>query len=228
MTKLIYLIGILISLDAYAGFRQIKVAIVDTGLDLSDKRFARHLCKAGGSDLTGEGINDTIGHGTHVAGIVVLNTKNPNYCLMIYKYWSESASGNVSMRRSVNAFKLAIKQGADIINYSSNGEAYDKEEYEVIKNNPKVKFIVAAGNDHLDLDSEVSYPASYWLDNEVVVGALGTNGKIYPSSNYGNQVVYEEGESIMSYIPNGMGTMSGTSMATALRTAKILNSYVKK
>ena len=49
----------------------LRVAVIDTGLDLSDKRFSSRLCKEGHEDFTHTTIEDKSGHGTHVVGLIL-------------------------------------------------------------------------------------------------------------------------------------------------------------
>lgn len=218
------------SVDAYAK-DLIKVAIVDTGLDLSDSRFSSHLCALGHKDLTDKGLQDKIGHGTHVAGIIQKYAKDANYCMLIYKYYLNEGDTRNNLYREIGAFYLAIQNGANIINFSSGGSNFNEEEYLIIKNNPKVLFVVAAGNDHQDLDKpgENYYPASYRLKNIISVGNLNEDGTIANNSNYGSFLSWELGTNIVSTIPCKENvctqSMSGTSMATAVKTGKILKTY---
>jgi major intracellular serine protease len=221
MTK--YLILLLLSVSAQA---KIIVAIVDTGLDLADKRFAGKLCKSGHKDYTKTGMRDSVGHGTHVAGIIVTRAKRDDYCLLILKYYDPKASFGLNLSNSTKAFMAAIESGANIVNYSSNGLVEDKEEKDVIAGNPNVTFVVAAGNEGANLDQVNSYPASYKLPGIVAVGNLDRDGTPYKRSNYGSFLVWEVGVDVVSYLPGGKtGPMTGTSMATAIRTSRILNTY---
>lgn len=196
-----------------------KVAIVDTGLDLMDKRFTSLLC--GAKDFTGEGIVDKIGHGTHVAGLIKQYAENSSYCLIILKYYSLRGENGLAF---TTALQEAINMGASIINISGGGDNPAMLEYQIIKNNPNVIFVSAAGNDNKNLDKEVYYPASYNLFNILVVGSLNRNGFKASSSNYGSIVKkWEIGEDVVSAAPGGFqGVMSGTSVATAIATGKLI------
>lgn len=203
----------------------LKVAIVDTGLDLKDPRFKDHLCKSGHQDFTGEGIEDSVGHGTHVSGIIQHYADNGNYCLLIYKYYSYAASGKLNQEREVMAFKEAIKQKVAIVNFSGGGENLYNPEKEVIKHGPHTLFVVAAGNEHHDLDEVCDYyPACLNLKNILVVGSTDSEGIRSNYSNYGSIVSdWEIGENVMSTLPDDReGHMSGTSQATAIQTGKLI------
>ncbi len=222
-----YLILLLLSFPAFAqNHKTIKVAVVDTGLDLSDPRVSSHLCKSGHKDFTGEGIRDTIGHGTFVTGLIVQYAKNSNYCLLIYKIYAKNGDGMEALERESVAFKEAIKNGASIINFSGGGPVENLKEYLTIKDNPDTIFVVAAGNNGKDLDlmENAFYPASYFRQNEIVVGGVNRdNNRVY-SSNYGSQVkVTELGEDVLSITPDGRTAReSGTSFSTAIHTGKLI------
>ena len=210
--------------------KQIRVAVIDSGLDLKDSRFTNYLCKSGHKDFTGEGFKDFFVHGTHVAGLILQNAGDANYCLLIYKYYSIHASGKQNLSREISSIKYAIKNEATVVNFSGGGSEFSEEEYDLIRNNPQVTFVVAAGNEHQDLDvpGNEYYPASYGLTNIVLVGNLDKDNRKSPSSNWGSHVVWEIGSNVFSTLPNGReGYMSGTSMATAVRTGKLVDKLSK-
>src|ERR1700722_12463012 len=176
MKTWLLIILMLVSNTGYCGHRkgcpQIKVAVVDTGLDLKDPRFKNNLCKTGHKNFVlDETMSDSYGHGTFIAGIIQQYTKNANYCMLIYKYLQKYSDDDVNQKREVAAFKKAIQDGATVINFSSSGFGYSQEEYEVISDNPDVIFVVSAGNDHrnLDIPGNESYPGSLFLPNMRVV-----------------------------------------------------------
>jgi subtilisin family serine protease len=222
----IYLFLILISLPCVSYSRGIaKIAVIDTGLDVNDDRFKELIC--GYRDLTGEGIEDKHGHGTHIAGLIKQYAENAHYCLYIIKFYSERASNFSNTSRMAEAIRDAANSGAKIVNISGGGGSFSEIEYLAIKNHPKVRFIVAAGNDGANLDKSTYkyYPACYNLKNITAVGALGTNNKRLHDSNYGSNIkTWEVGENILSTLPNGEnGVFSGTSMATAIHTGKVIH-----
>lgn len=203
-----------------------KVAILDSGLDLHDSRFQSDLCSSGHKDFTGTGIQDNFGHGTHVAGLVKTYARDANYCLVILKYWDPKIDGtNATGRDLVRAYTYAAALGVDVVVVAGGGPEKMTGEEHVISQYTKIKFVVAAGNDGKSLDSlEYSfYPASYGYANELVVGALTKKGHKLSYSNYGQGVVWELGEHVLSTKPNGKyGYMSGSSMATGIGAGKYI------
>lgn len=213
--------------------RAIRIAVIDSGLDLSDKRFEGHICPNPGKSFVkdpkltdAENLLDKNGHGTLVTSIIQQYAGDTKFCFSFYKYYSDTLPGIVNLHNEIKAIKQAIADGADIINISGGGPEFDEDESLAIKNNPDTLFVVAAGNDNQDLDKPENkfYPASYGFKNEIVVGALTADKKRLPQSNYGKNIVFKElGENVPGYLPdNKVGTMTGTSMATAIYTGKFV------
>jgi thermitase len=212
--------------SAHEPCSQIKVAIVDTGLDLNDPRFQGNLCDFGHKDFTGEGIEDKIGHGTFVAGLIKNHIKKANYCFMILKYYSRIATSHMTIENEVMALRYAVENGATIVNLSGGGETFVEEESLIIKSHPEVLFSVAAGNENknLDMKGNYFYPASLTYKNIFVAGSIDSDHEKSIRSNYGKMVYWEVGENVKSFLPNGEeGYMSGTSMSTAILSAKIVD-----
>jgi subtilisin family serine protease len=227
---------ILVSTLAYASLKthrhiihkKIRVAVVDTGLDLNDPRFKDHLCPTGHKNFVpNETLDDVNSHGTHVAGLIEQFAGNADYCLLIYKYYSEKASGKQNLEREVLALQEAMANDTDIVNFSGGGPEFDEDEYNIIRNHPKVTFVVAAGNEgeNLDLPGSRYYPASLWFKNEIVVENLYPTYEKAGTSNYSKRIIAKEiGVGVGSYLPNGgYGYMSGTSQATAIHTGKLVD-----
>jgi len=77
-------------------------------------------------------------------------------------------------------------------------------------------FVTAAGNESADNDATSSYPASYRLPNELVVAAVDSSGRLADYSNFGATTVdlAAPGTDVLSTVPGGFASYSGTSMAT--------------
>jgi thermitase len=167
---------------------------------------------------------DIHGHGTHIAGIILQQTK----CALIMpiKYYSENSPGPLSLKRSISSLKFAIKHKAKIINYSGGGPEFVESEYNVLKKAEKagILVIVAAGNEGKNIDPLIGnednayYPANYHLSNIISVASVDRGQEILPSSNYGIDYVDlgALGDDVMSSVPNHEhASMTGTSQATA-------------
>lgn len=193
----------------------IKVAVVDTGLNLSDERFKGVLCPSGHQDYTETGIDDTDGHGTHVAGLIKRYAGDKGYCLVILKYFDEKAPGMANQDHELAALIEASKQNVKIVNLSGGGILYDKREYLILSRAYDMLLIGAAGNEGSKIRK---YPGCMGLPNTRCVGALDGAGVRAKFSNYGPWIdVWRMGVNILSTMPHGLnGYMSGTSMSTAI------------
>ena len=215
----------LLLLTSLAQAATLKVAVVDSGLDVTDPRFSKHLCPTGNKDFTGEGLTDINGHGTAMTGLIEKYAKDGDYCLVIYKYYSEAVPTSVNLAREVEALEYAGNNGVEIVNLSSDGPGFNEKEYLAIKTNPDVTFVVAAGNDglNMDLPGDQTYPACYSLKNEKVIGNVDENGKRVSSSNYGKAVTaVEMGDHVIAPAIHGYGVITGTSVSTAIYTGKLI------
>lgn len=221
--------------------RDIVVAIIDTGIDESHPSIADRLWqnpneKKGSIDNDGNGyagdfhgwnfasnnndISDQNGHGTHVTGIILQNSKSKNVKFMILKYFDPQKSGEENLANTINAIRYAIKMKANIINYSAGGDMRSPLEEAAIREAQEqgILFVAAAGNNGRNTDQVGYYPAGYTLSNIISVAAMDSRKKLLANSNYGaNSVdIVAPGKNIFSTLPGGrFGFMTGTSMATA-------------
>lgn len=176
-------------------------------------------------------LDDTHGHGTHIAGIIGAEGGNgigisgvsPRVSLMVLRYYDPKSAESNNLLNTVRAIQYAVKMGANIINYSGGGLAPSPEERAAIEeaNRRGILFIAAAGNERSNSDKKKYYPADYGLPNIVSVTAINKEKKVLPSSNWGEETVHiaAPGNSVLSTLNNGQyGEMTGTSQATAFVT----------
>jgi len=174
---------------------------------------------------------DVHGHGTHISGIIASKPANgvgmvgvcPKVSIMALKYYDNSGVGYNNLQNTVRAIQYAIRNGADIINYSGGGaDPAPSEQLAIEQARQKgILFVAAAGNDGHNNDQIPYYPASYGTDNIIAVASISRDNQLLPSSNYGAKRVQvaAPGLSIVSSLPSGkFGPMSGTSQATAFVT----------
>lgn len=219
------------------GSQEIRVAVVDTGIDASHPDLKDNICKKKGSDEYGydfvtnkKNPDDKHGHGTHVAGIIGATAKAgagaagvaPNICIMAVRYYSDTATGAQNLSNTVKAINYAVDNGANIINYSGGGAEFSAAELKAIKRaeDAGILFVAAAGNEYQNTDESGNsyYPAAYGLTNIVAVAATNIRNQLLPSSNWGKKHVHvaAPGENIFSTLPKGRyGYLTGTSQATA-------------
>jgi subtilisin family serine protease len=107
----------------------VRVAVVDSGIDADHPDFAGRI--AGNRDMTGEGLGDRHGHGTHVAGIVagsgaasegLYTGVAPEAILLIAKVLRGNGTGRMSMVMA--GVEWAVEQEAQVINLSLGSGGY--------------------------------------------------------------------------------------------------------
>ena len=210
----------------------IKVAIVDTGIDVKHPDLVGNL-KGGVSTVAyTRKYNDDNGHGTHVAGIAAAidNTigvigVGPKIDLYAVKVLDGRGSGYLS--DVIEGLDWAVANGMQVVNMSlgtgSNIQSF--HDAVIAAKNAGVVVIAAAGNS----GGSVIYPAAY--SEAIAVSATDQNNVIASWSSRGPEIdLAAPGVSIYStYKGTGYATLSGTSMAAphvAGSAALVLNTPV--
>jgi subtilisin len=219
----------------------VKVAVIDTGIDTThaDLHVDGGVNTVLGEDPDDFGPNGS-SHGTHVAGIIAarglppsgLRGLAPAVTLRSYRVFGKGAEG-ASNYDIIKAIDEAAADGCDLINMSLGGSPWDDAMSAAIEE-ARAKgtlVIVAAGNDYR---SPVSFPASDPL--ALAVSAMGRKGTFPKDSTesgdiarpYGKDRRYfvaafsnigmeldltGPGVGVLSTVPGGYASMSGTSMA---------------
>jgi len=213
------------------------VAVIDTGVDPFHP-LLRHRIAPGGRDFvdaddepweTRNGIDDdgdgdvdeAAGHGTFVAGLVLLAA--PGTRIVPYRVLDDDGGG--STFAVCEAVIAAMDRGVDVINlslvYRKRSKVLDRLLDEAIERG--VVLVAGTGNDGED---ELPFPAR---DHRVIsVAAADASGAVAAFSNAAPGVsLAAPGESLYSaLLDGGFGTWSGTSMAAPLvsGTAAVMRS----
>jgi len=206
--------------------REIKVAVLDTGVDYTHPDLKNRVLKSKGYNFV-DNNSDTMddnGHGTHVSGIIAANANDNigiagidgtlDVKIIPVKVLDSNGEGEVN--DIVKGIKYAADNGADIINLSFGANEKSKSIAEAISYaKSKGTFVVAAaGNDNEDSDN-IS-PAG---DGAFTVAAMSYNYKKASFSDYGNCIkVSAPGVEILSTVPGGYEAWDGTSMAAPVAT----------
>jgi hypothetical protein len=181
-------------------------------------------------------------HGTHVAGIigavhgngVGLGGVNSSIKILPIKFMDAAGSGRLSDAIAAIDYMVDLKvnRGVDIkvANNSWGGGGYSPVLEAAIRraNDAGIVFVVAAGNDGLDVDLFPSYPGGYDVENVVTVAAIDESQNLAIFSNYGGQSVdiAAPGVAINSSLPGQRyGKLSGTSMAAPHVTGSLALLY---
>lgn len=218
--------------DYYDIDAEVKVAIIDSGINTSHSIFNGRIdlndsynFYSGDND-----IDDRIGHGTHVAGIIAGATPE-NVQLMVLRCFYNASGDDAKTTKSaiITALEHAIETDADVINMSLGWNGLNAETYtfldEIIDRAAAEGIIIccAAGNKKTDV--RYTYPAN---NRQVLtVTAIDKSGKFAESySNWGFTIDFAApGTNVTSNHLTGEAVMSGTSMAAPHIAAAV--AYIK-
>lgn len=207
------------------GSRDIRVGIIDSGIDLDHPDLVDNLVdgKCFVDNVTTA--DDTYGHGTHVAGIIGAVGDNnlgvsgvcKKVSLVPLRVTIDQYVENDEVVKAINYAKnlWGKENQISVLNLSAGPFKNDSALKNAINNYPGL-FVVSGGNSGIDIDSLDYYPASYDIDNMIVVGALAANNRKWIDSNYGSKKVdiFAPGKDIKSTVLDGSyDYKSGTSMA---------------
>jgi subtilisin family serine protease len=206
----------------------VTVAVLDTGVDTGHPDLVSNVLPNGVNtvdntydvrDLGNEtdddndgAVDELVGHGTHVAGIVV--QVSPGARILPVKVLNSDGIGDAFSVTS--GIYYAVEQGAQVINLSL-GSTHDSQ---AIRNavefatSQGVVVVAAVGNSNQHTPPE--YPAA--TDQVVSVAATNGAGDKAEYSNYHETVdVSAPGDNVASAYPGGLyTTASGTSMSAPL------------
>ncbi|MFJ7078890.1 type VII secretion-associated serine protease mycosin [Streptomyces sp. NPDC098781] len=203
--------------------KDVKVAVIDTGVDKSNDQLSSAVT-GGKTFVDGAFAADLEGHGTRVAGIIAARPLKgtgfvgiaPEAEILSYRYTggNEKQGNSRTMSQAISA---AVAAGAKIINISS--DTANKEDNEELRGavasavKAGALIIAAAGNDGANGKSANTYPASY--EGVLAVAASDRNDERAFFSQAGDFVdVAAPGVGMVSTVPkNGQCTADGTSFA---------------
>ena len=212
------------TVDSYAAWgvttgKGVTVAVIDTGVKANheDLPNLRRVEVTNGNEPLG--LEDATGHGTHVAGIIGAAMGNgkggagiaPGATILSLRV--VNAAGYIYDSALIAALRTAVKNGAQIVNISIGGTAYNAVFQKVINEAAEagVTVVAAMGNDGTNC---LNYPAGY--DNVIGVVSVDRTNNRASGSSYGTWGdVAAPGAAVWSTTYNGSyGSKSGTSMAS--------------
>lgn len=169
---------------------------------------------------------DTLGHGTHCAGVIGAKAGNAKGIAPKCKIHSLKVLGHSGMGSNdavAEAVRYATEIKCDIISMSLGSSRPDDHLHQAIKDAHEAGIIVvcAAGND----GGSVNFPAAF--RETIGVGAVDKSGQVCEFSSRGKEIVVAApGADITStWLANGYATISGTSMAAPF-VAGVLALYI--
>ncbi|MEV3861033.1 type VII secretion-associated serine protease mycosin [Streptomyces sp. NPDC050095] len=213
---------------ATATGKGVRVAVIDTGVDVKNKQLKGAVDVASGAnflpvkDDKGEkiedrgnahGTTDTVGHGTRVAGIIAARKASgtgfvglaPDAEIIPIK--QNDAEGHGDSDDLARAINHAVQKKADVINISQDTEKALQagSNLEKAVNNALSRGIVvvaSAGNDGLGGNVKETYPAAY--KGVLAVAASDRNNERASFSQSGDFVgVAAPGVDMISTVPGG-------------------------
>ena len=212
------------TVDSYAAWgvttgKGVTVAVIDTGVKANheDLPNLRRVEVTNGKEPLG--LEDATGHGTHVAGIIGAAMGNgkggagiaPGATILSLRV--VNAAGYIYDSALIAALRTAVKNGAQIVNISIGGTAYNAVFQKVINEATEagVTVVAAMGNDGTNC---LNYPAGY--DNVIGVVSVDRTNNRASGSSYGTWGdVAAPGAAVWSTTYNGSySPKSGTSMAS--------------
>lgn len=181
------------------------------GVDLVDGDTVPAETRNGMDDDGDTLIDEGVGHGTHVAGIV--HQVAPQAKIMPVRILDDDGTG--TMWNAAEGMFWAAQHGAKVINMSlgTHGSATVLREAVTTVFAQGVLVVAAAGNDG---ENRKMFPAA--APEAVAVGAVGRGDVVSPFTNFGSWIdVVAPGEAIHStyaFPANSFAFNSGTSMAS--------------
>ena len=212
------------TVDSYAAWgvttgKGVTVAILDSGVMANHEDLPNVTRIEVFYKNASLGLDDAIGHGTHVAGIIGAAMGNgkggagiaPGVKLLSLRITNDKGSSTDA--KLICGLQAAVKAGAQIVNISLGGPAYSAIFQKAINEATEagVTVVAAMGNDGTNC---LNYPAGY--DNVIGVVSVDRTNNRASGSSYGTWGdVAAPGADIWSTYYNGSyWPKSGTSMAS--------------
>ncbi len=204
----------------------VAVALIDTGVNYTLPNIAKRLARTAQGEILGfdfedgdrrpfdsepgKGASSPRHHGTLVASILLREA--PSSRLVPFRFaanrfaaFAEIVEKIASGPARIVAMPLGGYRRQDWLAFREAAEAH-----------PELLFILSAGNDGRNIDENPVFPASFDIENAVVVTSTDDFGRLPAESNWGTQHVHlsTPGEGIEAFDHEGYVTrVSGSSYA---------------
>jgi thermitase len=201
------------------------VGVVDSGVDIGHDDLAGQIAAGGRNFVPGAAsgdVNDLLGHGTHVSGIIAARANNSMGVVgvapeaKVLPLRAFDSHGRALDSWLAQAFDYAGDLGLRVVNASLGSEAFDEGQTlsNAIAAHPNTLYVTAAGND--GREARLVSPCNVPQPNVVCVGASDYNDQRAGFSNYGATSVdlFAPGVDISSTWPSDAYVfLDGSSMA---------------
>lgn len=212
------------------GDREIRVAVMDTGVDIAHQKLRDNLYTVNGKlvgwSFNGNGTDfrDDNGHGTFCAGLIGASGGlgvNKRVSIIPIKFMNADGYGMADA--AIRGIQFALEQKAHVISCSW-GAAAETEDLDLKKkieqaDDQGVLFVAGAGNGGEDLDHPPAfYPAAFSVPNVISVGACDDDDQPVTFGGHGKQRVHLTAPGATVYsttFGNGVTQGDGTSASAA-------------
>jgi subtilisin family serine protease len=197
----------------------VKVAVIDTGVDLEHFNLQANLRPGINLLQAGEAPRDGNGHGTHVAGTIAAMGVNNSLVgvspgVEVYPVRALDDKGKGWLSDIISGIQWCIDNRLQVINMSFvvNGANDSLRETVMAADRAGIVLVAAAGNNGPG-ENTVGYPARY--PETIGVAAINRHKQIADFSSRGPQVdLIAPGANVLSLWPGGgIRSLNGTSMA---------------
>lgn len=216
------------SLMKQANAKKIRVAVIDTGVDVSHPELTASINRSYSKNTCSDTFVDTTedygssSHGTMVAGVIAADAEDGTAMSGLASGYAEicalqvqNQGGSITTSNVIRALNYAKTIDVKIVNMSMGMYQEDLALKNALASasDAGILIVCSAGNNATD---SVHYPSTY--DSTIGVIATNQEGNKYSSSNYGtDNFISAPGQSIYSTIAGGNYRFaSGSSMAAAV------------
>lgn len=218
----------------------ISVGVIDSGINYTVAPFTDHLARNTSGALIGKDYWDDddrpydvdtgrspffpLHHGSSVASIII--DEAPMAKIIPVRY------PRPDMAKMADAVDWLAAQNVGVVNLAmgSNSEQEWAAFADAAQRHPQILFLVSAGNNGRNIDTEPVYPASLPLSNTIVITSSEPNGRLARGSNWGptHVDIMVPGERIDVIDHRGApGKASGSSFAVPRVTALAVRMLAK-
>ncbi|MFL2802122.1 MAG: S8 family serine peptidase [Paracoccaceae bacterium] len=215
----------------------VKIALIDTGINYTLPEITNKISRISPTEINGYDFveNDNLPydidfvrspffpryHGTSVASVIIKEA--PDASIVPYKFSRKNycSFGEIIKKLRETTIKIALLAMGS--KNKKDWQCFFKE----AKKSKDILFIVTAGNNNLNIDNDKIYPASFDLENMIVVSSSTLFGDLAKGSNFGIKSVdfLVNGEQLEVIDHRGVRSLTSGSSYAAPRVAAMAARY---